>query len=97
MKNHLTLRSTLSSASWSQRGAALLLLAALILTLALGLRPTPHASAPTPAVHQAAPAGVIRSGGSRRGSVGEGANRYLPGATFFQPESGWPRSGGTVY
>jgi len=56
MKNHLTLRSTLSNASWSQRGAALLLIAALIFTLALALRPTTRAPAPTLAVRRAGPA-----------------------------------------
>jgi hypothetical protein len=56
LKTHITLRSTLSNASWTQRGAAALLMVALILTLALALRPSTHAPASTPAVRQAAPA-----------------------------------------
>ena len=56
MKTHITYRSTLSHTSWIQRGAAALLMAALIFTLALVLRPTTHAPASTPAVRQAAPA-----------------------------------------
>jgi hypothetical protein len=55
MKTPITLRSTLSNASWTQRGAAALLLAAaLIFALTLILRPNTHAPAATPAVRQAA-------------------------------------------
>jgi hypothetical protein len=56
MKTYITLRSTLSNVSWTQRGAAALLMAALIFTLALALRPNTHALVSTPAVRQAAPA-----------------------------------------
>jgi hypothetical protein len=56
MKTHIIFRSTSSNTSWAQRGAALLLMAALIFTLALALWPTTHAPASTPAVRQAAPA-----------------------------------------
>ena len=56
MRTYITLRSTLSNVSWTQRGAAALLIAALIFTLTLALRPTTHAPASTPAVRQAAPA-----------------------------------------
>jgi hypothetical protein len=56
MKTYITLRSTLSNVSWTQRGAAALLMAALIITLALALRPNTHASVFTPAVRKAAPA-----------------------------------------
>ena len=56
MKAYFTLRSTLSNVSWSQRGMAALLLAALIFTLILALRPNTHTPASTPAIRQAAPA-----------------------------------------
>jgi hypothetical protein len=56
MRNYITFRSTLSNASWIQRGAAALLMAALMFTLTLALRPSTHAPASTPAVRQAAPA-----------------------------------------
>jgi hypothetical protein len=57
MKTYITLRSTLSNASWIQRGAAaLLLMAALIITLTLALRPNTHIPASAPPVRQAAPA-----------------------------------------
>jgi hypothetical protein len=56
VKHHITFRSTLSNASWRQRATALLLLAALMFTLALALRPTTYVPASAPAVHQAAPA-----------------------------------------
>jgi hypothetical protein len=75
MKTHLTLRSTLSNTSWTQRGAAaLLLIAALIFTLTLALRPNTHAPASAPAVQQAAPAArnpnmpVIGTGSAYDGS-----------------------------
>jgi len=56
MKTPITLRSTLNNASWTQRGAAALLAAALIFTLTLALRATTHTPAAAPAVRQAAPA-----------------------------------------
>jgi hypothetical protein len=56
MKNYITLRSTLSSIPWSRRGAAALLIAALMFATALTLRPNTAAPAPTPAVRQAMPA-----------------------------------------
>ena len=59
MQTYLTLRATLRNTPWIQRGAAaLLLMAALIFTLTLALRPNTHAPAATPAVRQAAP--VVR-------------------------------------
>ena len=56
MKTYITLRSTWSNTSWTQRGATALLLAALLFTLTLALRPNTHAPASAPAVQQAAPA-----------------------------------------
>src|SRR5262245_40945848 len=56
MKTNITLRSTLSNASWARRGAAALLMAAIIFTLTLALRPNTHVPTSTPAVRQAAPA-----------------------------------------
>ena len=56
MKTNITLRSTLSNASWARRGAAALLMAAIIFTVTLALRPSTHVPAATPAVRQAAPA-----------------------------------------
>jgi hypothetical protein len=58
MKTYITVRSTLSNASWIQRGMAVLLLlvTALMFTLTLALRPSTHAPASTPAVRQAQPA-----------------------------------------
>jgi hypothetical protein len=56
MKTYITLRSTLSNASWIQRGAAALLMVALMFTLALALRPNAHMPASTSPVRQAAPA-----------------------------------------
>jgi hypothetical protein len=56
MKTYITLRSTLSSVSWIQRGVAALLMAALMFTLILALQPNTHAPASTPAVRQATPA-----------------------------------------
>jgi hypothetical protein len=56
MKTYITLRSTLSSASWNQRGTAALLMAAVIFTLILALRPNTHAPVSAPAVRQSAPA-----------------------------------------
>jgi hypothetical protein len=56
MRTYITLRSTLSNASWNQRGAAALLIAALMSALTLALWPTTHAPASTPPVRQAAPA-----------------------------------------
>jgi hypothetical protein len=56
MKTYITLRSTLSNAPWTRRGAAALLMAALIFTLAVALRPTTHMPASTPAVRPATPA-----------------------------------------
>ena len=56
MKTHLSLRSTLSNVSWFQRGAAALLMAALMVALTLPWRTTTYppvaAPAPTPAVRQ---------------------------------------------
>jgi hypothetical protein len=57
MKTPITLRSTWSNASWTQRGAAaLLLMAALMVALTLALRLNIHAPVSAPAVRQAAPA-----------------------------------------
>ncbi|HET9223666.1 MAG TPA: hypothetical protein VFO07_14230 [Roseiflexaceae bacterium] len=56
MKTYITFRSTLSSTSWIQRGAAALLMTALIFTFTLVLRPSIDAPASTPAIHPAAPA-----------------------------------------
>ncbi len=56
MKTNITLRSTLSNASWARRGAAALLMAAIIFTVTSALRPSTHVPAATPAVRQAAPA-----------------------------------------
>src|SRR5262245_10439948 len=56
MKIPITLRSTLSNISWMVRGAAALLVAALIFTIALTLRPNAQVPAAAPAIQQAAPA-----------------------------------------
>jgi hypothetical protein len=56
MKTYVSLRSTLSNVSWIQRGLAALLMAALMFTLTLALRPNIHAPVPTPAARQTAPA-----------------------------------------
>src|SRR5262245_14770240 len=56
MKTNITLRTTLSSATWTRLGVAALLVAALVVTLTLALRPNTHAPASTPVVRQAAPA-----------------------------------------
>jgi hypothetical protein len=76
MKTHLTLRSTLSNTSWTQRGAvAQLLVAALMVALTLALRPAIHVPAPAPAVRQAAPTArnpnmpVIGTGSAYDGSA----------------------------
>jgi hypothetical protein len=55
MKTYGTLRSTLSNASWIQRGAGTLLMVALLFALTLVVRPIIPAPASTPAVPQAAP------------------------------------------
>ncbi len=56
MKTPITLRSTLSNASWTQPGAVALLVAALMFALTLALQPNAHVPASAPAVRQAAPA-----------------------------------------
>jgi len=56
MKTYISLRSTLGNASWIQRGAAALLMVALLFTLTLVVRPNIPALTSTPAVRQAAPA-----------------------------------------
>jgi hypothetical protein len=56
VKTNVTLRSTLSNASWIQRGTTALLAAALMFALTLALRPNTHVPPSTPAVRQAAPA-----------------------------------------
>jgi len=56
MKTPITLRSTLSNTSWTQRGAVALLVAALMFALTLALQPNAHVPASAPAVRQAAPA-----------------------------------------
>jgi hypothetical protein len=56
MKTYISLRSTLSNASWIQRGAAALFMAALLFTLTLAVRPSLPGPASTPAVGQPAPA-----------------------------------------
>jgi hypothetical protein len=55
MKTYGILRSTLSNASWIQRGAGTLLMVALLFALTLVVRPIIPAPASTPAVPQAAP------------------------------------------
>jgi hypothetical protein len=52
MKAHITLRSTIGNTSWLQRGAAALLVAVVVFTLAAALRPNVY----MPAVQHAAPA-----------------------------------------
>jgi hypothetical protein len=76
MKAPITFRSTLSNASWTQRGAAaLLLVAALIFTLTLVLRANTHAPASAPAVRQAA----RLAGSSAVVGASQAAPRYLLG------------------
>jgi hypothetical protein len=56
VKTNATLGSTLSNASWIQRGTTALLAAALMFALTLALQPNIHVPPSAPAVHQAAPA-----------------------------------------
>jgi hypothetical protein len=56
MKTYISLRSTLSSASRIQRGAAALLMVALLFTFTLVVRPNIPALTSAPAARQAAPA-----------------------------------------
>jgi hypothetical protein len=56
LKTFITFRSTLSNATRIQRGAAALLMAAIMFTLTLAMQPNTHAPASTPPARQAAPA-----------------------------------------
>jgi hypothetical protein len=87
MKTYFSLRSTLSNASWIQRGAGTLLMLALLFALTLVVRPIIPAPTSAPAVPQAAPAAhnpnvpVIGAGTAYDGSA---YVEYLTGrsATF---------------